>query len=448
MKKTIVIVYDIYCPQVECIRNLIPNGFRLILHPFEREDDSAIKTSRACLLIVIKICSADDCLKLIERVRNSNNKLPILLCTQNPSQKELLNSVHAGATDVLEIPFEAQEFLSIMVRMCRRFHLGSNPPLTTADKVMNLFGVLEKVIHKSLHSEKVPRKKEDHVSEKEHILPKVQFSQCADLQTPNTVLNAEKNYTSKSEHCIHIKFFGEFQVLVNEELVSDWAGKKSRRLFAYLAYKRRPVVRDQLMEIFWHGYSPDSARNCLNVTLHTLRTTLERGKKLDILVFKDDHYLINPDYTLVSDVEQFRMLWRQGCAEESKQQLGEVLRHYEEALKLYCGDFLSEFPYESWCDLERENLKETYLMILNKLSHYYSLDGKPEEAIEMCTLILKEDPCREDAHRRLMRCFIRTGQKDRALRQFEKCRQILKKEFDCEPSRNTKILFDKIKGNP
>jgi len=73
----------------------------------------------------------------------------------------------------------------------------------------------------------------------------------------------------------------------------------------------------------------------------------------------------------------------------------------------------------------RENLRETYLQILEALSRIYSLNGKPKIAIEICKSILEKDNCREKVHRRLMLCYHRIGERDHALSNFKNARRSL-----------------------
>jgi DNA-binding SARP family transcriptional activator len=94
-------------------------------------------------------------------------------------------------------------------------------------------------------------------------------------------------------------------------------------------------------------------------------------------------------------------------------------------------------------------LRETYLQVLDHLSELYVQEGKPALAAEMCELILEKDNCREDVHRRLMLCYAQLGHRDRALRHFRKCCEILRTELDVAPTAATVRLVEEIrKGSP
>jgi DNA-binding SARP family transcriptional activator len=55
-------------------------------------------------------------------------------------------------------------------------------------------------------------------------------------------------------------------------------------------------------------------------------------------------------------------------------------------------------------------------------------------------LVLRQDPCREDVHRLIMRCQARFGRTSEALRQYERCRRALRETLGLEPSAPTQAL--------
>ena len=66
------------------------------------------------------------------------------------------------------------------------------------------------------------------------------------------------------------------------------------------------------MDKFWPDVAPDSARNSLNVAVHSIRKAFQDSQILEkLILFKDDCYFINPEMHLISDVSQFKDLWYQ-----------------------------------------------------------------------------------------------------------------------------------------
>ena len=56
-------------------------------------------------------------------------------------------------------------------------------------------------------------------------------------------------------------------------------------------------------------------------------------------------------------------------------------------------------------------------------------------------MMLEKDDCLENVHRKLILCYYRLGRRDKAIRQYYKCSEALRKELNIEPSQSTKELF-------
>jgi DNA-binding SARP family transcriptional activator len=185
----------------------------------------------------------------------------------------------------------------------------------------------------------------------------------------------------------------------------------------------------------------------LNVTLHGIRPQLQTIEdRQDIIVYESDAYFFNPDVALWLDVDAFDKAWREGQAMERTRRVEEALAAYSRASRLYAGDLMEDSPYEDWLALEREHLKEVYLVILDKLSRYCSLDGDPEGAISLCERMLEKDRCQEEVYRRLMLCYHRLGFRDKALKQYDRCAAALRTGLDVAPTTETKRLHDSIRN--
>ena len=122
------------------------------------------------------------------------------------------------------------------------------------------------------------------------------------------------------------------------------------------------------------------------------------------------------------------------------------MAEYEVAEGLYQGDFLEEDLYEDWPMLQREGLRDSYLLILDRLSRRRFEEEKYATCIHLCQKILAKDDCREDAHRRLMHCYCRQGQPYLALRQYHQCTETLQTELEVPPMAETLALYERIRA--
>ena len=210
---------------------------------------------------------------------------------------------------------------------------------------------------------------------------------------------------------LRVHFFGHFRVVANNTCLATWCSHKAKLLFAYLLLNhKRMHCRDVLMDKFWPNTQPSSARNNLNVVLHAIRQRVhDIEASREYILFKEESYYINPEIAVWVDVEEFMSHWQRSRKGQARINIPEIIQELEAARKLYTADFMEDELYDEWVSLERENLKETYLDTLDRLSDCYVLSNNPIAAVQLCETILEKDSCREDIHRRLMLCYYRLG---------------------------------------
>lgn len=240
---------------------------------------------------------------------------------------------------------------------------------------------------------------------------------------------------------------GPFHILFNGLLLDDFAGRKSSSLLAYLLYHNsRPSFRDTLMERFWPDVGTDSARNSLNVAIHGIRSVFRKlAPQKELLVYKNERYFVNPEVEIKLDHEEFLYHLKKGKRNERQDGIQAALSDYEEAIRLYRGDFLEENHHDEWSAHERSILLEGYCHVLDRLSAHYCSAGKYKLAQHYCRKLLEKDNCREDIHRRMMRCLYLTGHRDLAVKQYQKCEQSLLVCLDIHPGQATRDLLEEIK---
>jgi DNA-binding SARP family transcriptional activator len=243
-----------------------------------------------------------------------------------------------------------------------------------------------------------------------------------------------------------VHLLGPLYVAVDDVAVEDWPSARCRSLFGYLLTHRDPwPPREVLMEAFWPESPPEASRNSLNVALHGLRRTLRTVTDRPVIVHAGGSYRINPELRLWLDVDAFDDRVSCGRRFEDAGETDQAMRDYEFAGGLYRGDFMAEDPYEDWAALTRERLRLAHLDALGRLSHLYFKAGHYTACASLCQRIIERDPCREDAHRRLMRCYSRQGQPHLALMQYRACARALASELGVETDPATMELYQHIR---
>jgi DNA-binding SARP family transcriptional activator len=240
--------------------------------------------------------------------------------------------------------------------------------------------------------------------------------------------------------------FGRFQVIRGGISIPTCKSRKPIAIFRYLLTRRRySAYKEELMELFWPEAAPPEAAHSLHVAVSTLRRHLD-PIGASYLLFEGDCYTINPDASLTDDCHMFQSLideaeryWRVGDLERA-------LNAYTEAIAYYQGDYYVDVQDLSWATAERERLLVRYLMALDHMGQILIKQGLFEAAIDCFQHLLERDIYREDAHCQLMRCYWQLGQRGMALRQYERCANVLETDLGLEPGDDLKALYQVLSG--
>ncbi len=214
--------------------------------------------------------------------------------------------------------------------------------------------------------------------------------------------------------------------------------RKTRALVAYLALRGDSgQSREKLAELLWSNSAEEQARANLRQSLSALRKALNSDGAAYLTTDSDQISLAGPNIEL--DVALFEQLVAEATPEALKR-----------AAELYKGDLLDGFslkedPFEAWARAERERLRHLASDMLTKLIAHCDEVGDTERCVETAARLLTLDPLRESAHRIMMRAYAAQGRQTLALKQFETCRDILKRELGVEPDPETIALYREIR---
>jgi DNA-binding SARP family transcriptional activator len=240
---------------------------------------------------------------------------------------------------------------------------------------------------------------------------------------------------------VNVRLLGDFELTIDGRRTTAWHGQLGPTLMKFLlAQPNRACARDVLLEQFWPGVEPDVARNRLHVALSSVRRALATVADAPLVEFCDGFYRIAPVHRVVTDVERFHALVEAGRGAEIDDRLDEAAALYRQAAGTYTGEFLADCPYDDWTMLPREELRMAYVDLLDRWSGVLAAAGRDSECVEVGRLVLRQDPCREDVHRLIMRCQARFGRTSEALRQYDRCRRALRETLGLEPSAPTQAL--------
>jgi DNA-binding SARP family transcriptional activator len=241
---------------------------------------------------------------------------------------------------------------------------------------------------------------------------------------------------------------GEFRLMLEDQKLTSWSGVLGKSLLKFLMIQRpKPVTRGMLIAAFWPGVPLASAKNRLHVALYGLRTDLRRVCSKPVVIHDRDTYTINPELTVWLDVEEFTRLKAAGTKLARTGSRDEAIRALQAASSLYQGDLMEDTPYAEWAAAERERLATAYVDLLAQLARMYFDDGRYQASVDTCRRLLARDPCWEQAHRLVMRSYLRLDEPHRAMAQFELCKRTLHTRLGMTPDPTTVALYESIRAH-
>lgn len=250
------------------------------------------------------------------------------------------------------------------------------------------------------------------------------------------------------EWSILICLLGHFRLLNGQHSMLACGGERAEAFLGYLAiHSDNTVPREQLLALLWPESNPLLASQSLNSLVYAVRKELrnELGGAAPILQV-NGAYRLNEEAGVGVDVALFERYAHAGerHARAGAQSAASVF--YRRAIELYQGD-LCLVP-DPQAMVEREQLRARYLTVLMWLADHDYGEERFRACLGHVQRLLLFDPCREDAHRLAMRCYVHLGERAQAFRQYRLCTQLLMSEFGAVPEPATTTLYDQIRLDP
>jgi len=199
------------------------------------------------------------------------------------------------------------------------------------------------------------------------------------------------------------------------------------------------------MELLWPGHSPESARNNLNVAIYALRRALCRiAAGPNVVIHRDGCYLLNPSLDVVTDRDAFLAELASGGLALADGDLTAGTSAFEAAVALYRGPLFDDDLTGEWFLPERRLLEERALEAHERLATLRIERGEPAVALRSAQAALGLDPCRESAHRLVMRAYASLHQTQSVARQYRLCVQELASQLGLGPAPETTQLYQQL----
>jgi non-specific serine/threonine protein kinase len=241
--------------------------------------------------------------------------------------------------------------------------------------------------------------------------------------------------------------------LNNAPIIAD--RRKTLALLAYLAVNRWQHHRDHISTLLWPDYDQSRAYTNLRHILWEVQQAIGEGwvvanRDTIRLIADDDHSSSEPGRVVWMDVARFKSLITQSRA-HTQRDVSLRISLLSDAVKLYRNHFLTGFGlkhspnFNEWAVAESDDLRHQLASVLTILSEDHCSLGQSEIAIPYGRRLIALDPLNEASHRQLMQVYIQAGQNNAALKQYQICEQILRKELGVDPQPETRALYKQIR---
>jgi DNA-binding SARP family transcriptional activator len=251
-------------------------------------------------------------------------------------------------------------------------------------------------------------------------------------------------YSDIKTRPVMICLMGEFRLLVAGNLIQLPAGGKMETLLSYLALQsKRRVGRERLLQALWPCNDQAHGLNSLNTLVYNLHKLLGLTLyAIPLVLHEEGYYLLNPHLEIRVDVRCFDELLATADHKLAVGDIAGAFKYYQRAAELYRDDLCIATDVQAL--IERERLRTRYLTLLVQLANNCYLAGNYNTSLEYLWKLLGHDPYREDAHRLVMQCYVRRGERASALHQYQVCVDLLQSEFKALPEAATLALFEQI----
>jgi DNA-binding SARP family transcriptional activator len=236
-----------------------------------------------------------------------------------------------------------------------------------------------------------------------------------------------------SEHAsvVEITLLRAFVIAVDGTRL--YVTSSAQRLVAFLALHRQTFTRGYVSGTLW----PETTAQKANASL---RSAIWRIQRSSAAVLVADPHELSLAPGCVVDVDELERRARQildparGCDDILSPRTRSDL----------AADLLPGWYTDDWIIVHREQFHQLRLHALEALCSRLMRAGRHGEAVEAGLAAVRAEPLRESAHDALINAHLAAGNRAEALRQYERCRQILLDELGLE----TSISFEGGAGSP
>jgi DNA-binding SARP family transcriptional activator/tetratricopeptide (TPR) repeat protein len=225
-------------------------------------------------------------------------------------------------------------------------------------------------------------------------------------------------------------------VLPDGSTAGPWERPVARRLVQLLLLAPgHQLGREQLAEMLFPNLAPDRAANSVSKALTMARAALHESKDGTGPVLDADRasIRIRQGLHLTVDVERLRKNVAEALSVPDVPGRLAALEPLREA----SYELLPDEPYAEWTAATREAMRRLQLDVLLQVAR----DTPPASADAAWLAVIAVDPANEEASTAVVRHYVATGQRDRAIRTYHRFRAALLDAAGAEPADDLSALL-------
>ncbi len=230
----------------------------------------------------------------------------------------------------------------------------------------------------------------------------------------------------------------------------EWKSKRARSLLKLLAVRgRQRLSRDAAIDALWTEAGVAGQKANLNCLLHRLRRTIDppgRTARNGSSVAQDGEQLFLNGESVWTDVTAFLDAVEGARRARTEGRHADALAAYEEAIVLYVGDLLPVDPYNEWTARPREHMRLLFTEAVDHAAEAREGLGDLSRSFALYQRMFAFDPCHDKACRWLMQRHSAEGERNKAVRIYERHELAMRQELDMEPDERTRRLYRSIIG--
>src|SRR6516225_5447313 len=215
-------------------------------------------------------------------------------------------------------------------------------------------------------------------------------------------------------------------------------GRKTRGLLACLCLSGGDrVSRNRLVGLLWDRSADAQARMSLRQSLSELNGIVNRHVP-DLVEIGRDSVRIDLGKCRVDALAIL------GASTDSTSDSSNLIQLYSERILEDLDGITPTF--DQWLKAERTRFEDRVREILEtELERLSEQNAKPEMRAAAARRLINFEPTHEGAVRSLMKAFTEMGDRAQAIREFERCRQVLQRMLDLPPSKETVAVYEAVR---